>query len=55
MQVILESLLRLGMVAFAGWLIWALWVSRPVGDRCLVCRVQLQRAEVVHCSDCLGV
>jgi hypothetical protein len=41
------------MVAFAVWIVWALWASRPVGESCLNCDRELQRVDVVHCSKCL--
>ena len=54
-MLVFESLLRVAMVAGSVWIVWALWASRPRLASCLGCGVELQRADVVHCSDCLGV
>jgi hypothetical protein len=57
---ILESLFRLALFAGLLWFGWAVWSmlagkGSPLAVGCLGCGSELQRVDVVHCSDCLGV
>ena len=56
---ILESLLRLALVAGLLWFGWVLFVSLTDSASplrlplCLGCSRELSRGDVVHCSECL--
>jgi hypothetical protein len=51
---LLTRLIQVGLLVGVAWLVYALWISRPISARvCPSCNDFLGNFDAVHCAECL--